>query len=220
MIEYIKAQKETDDAIINGVFDADELYRFSNSEIRWVENKTKLYPTRHIKKGEVYQIEFGKNFAPEMSYEHRGLVIGVKNKLLHVLPIYSYNPKKHLDVYHPNDFPNTKSDMYLLKKSEFTWLKHDSILKLNDLRTVSINRVLYQHKGGYIKPASKTYKIIESLVIKKYFAEFYHEFEEDKKTIEKIKEENKSLENKVKELEEKAKILEEKIDVLEKGQGI
>ena len=28
-----------------------------------------------------------------MSYEHRGLVIGAKQKLLYVLPIFSYDPE-------------------------------------------------------------------------------------------------------------------------------
>lgn len=63
-----------------------------------------------------------------MSYEHRGLVIGVKNKLLYVLPIYSYDSRKHTNVYHPVDFPSSKSDLYLLKNSEFSWINHDSIL--------------------------------------------------------------------------------------------
>ena len=49
--------------------------------------------------------EFGKNYKPEMSYEHRGLVIGVKQKLLYVLPIFSYDPAKHPDVYHLADNP-------------------------------------------------------------------------------------------------------------------
>lgn len=65
-----------------------------------------------------------------MSYEHRGLVIGVKNKLLYVLPIYSYDSRKHTNVYHPVDFPSSKSDLYLLKNSEFSWINHDSILNV------------------------------------------------------------------------------------------
>ena len=64
---------------------------------------------RRVKKGEIYQFEFGKNFVPEMSYEHRGLIIGVNKKLLYVLPIFSYDPKKHLDVYHRLENPESKS---------------------------------------------------------------------------------------------------------------
>ena len=194
MKDYLKAQKATNEAILNNLFSDDELQRFSKSDLRWADNRKKGYQKTKIKKGEVYQIEFGKNYAPEMSYEHRGLVIGVKDKLLHVLPIFSYNPVKHTDVYHPDDFPNSKSDLYLLKSGEFSWIKHDSVLKLNDIRTVSINRVLYQHQGK-IDTTTATYKNIETLVLRKYFAGFFYESEENKKTITTLTEEVKNLEN-------------------------
>lgn len=119
-----------------------------------------------------------------MSYEHRGLVIGVKQKLLYVLPIFSYDPAKHPDVYHPTDNPTSKSDMFLLKSSEFSFINHDSVLKLNDIRTVSINRILYQHKGT-ISLASDTYKQIEQLVLQKYFPNFCYDYNQlQQKTIE------------------------------------
>lgn len=110
-----------------------------------------------------------------MSYEHRGLVIGVKQKLLYVLPIFSYDPAKHPDVYHPTDNPDFKSDIFLLKSSEFPFINHDSVLKLNDIRTVSINRILYQ-QNDIISPSSDTYKQIEQLVLQKYFPSFYYDY--------------------------------------------
>lgn len=145
------------ESIIENVFSSDELHRFSKSDFRWAENRKKKLCQKPVKKGEIYQFEFGKNYIPEMSYEHRGLVIGVKQKLLYVLPIFSYNPLKHLDVYHPVDYPESHSDLFLLKSSEFSFISHDSLLKLNDIRTVSINRILYQ-QSGRIPPDSDTYK--------------------------------------------------------------
>lgn len=214
MIEYIKAQKEANEAIINNTFTLDELHRFSKSDFRWVSNKRENYQTRKVKKGEIYQFEFGKNYAPEMSYEHRGLVIGVKNKLLYVLPIYSYDSKKHTNVYHPVDFPSSKSDLYLLKNSEFSWINHDSILKLNDIRTVSINRIQYKHSEN-IDPTTDTYKNIESLVIKKYFAEFHHEFENNKQTIKTLKEEIDELRSDNQQLLEEIEKLKDKLETTE-----
>ena len=118
-----------------------------------------------------------------MSYEHRGLVIGVKQKLLYVLPIFSYDPAKHSDVYHPTSNPASKSDMFLLKANEFSFISHDSVLKLNDIRTVSINRILYQ-QNGMIAPASDTYMQIEQLVLQKYFSSFYYDYTQlQKKSI-------------------------------------
>ena len=182
MNEYLKAQNKTNEAILNSSFHSDELERFSKSDFRWADNRTKNIQFRTVKKGEIYQFEFGKNFIPEMSYEHRGLVIGVKKKLLYVLPIFSYNPHKHTDVYHPIDFPDSISDIFLLKNSDFSFISHDSVLKLNDIRTVSINRILYK-QDGQIHPDSNTYKQIETLVLKKYFPNFQYDYEQHLQTI-------------------------------------
>ena len=118
MKEYLKAQNRTNKTILENVYSSDELDRFSKSDYRWADNRDKPFRHKGVKKGEIYQFEFGKNYIPEMSYEHRGLVIGVKQKLLYVLPIFSYDPYKHPDVYHPIDHPNSKSDIFLLKKCE------------------------------------------------------------------------------------------------------
>lgn len=195
MNEYLKAQSKTNETIIGGAFHADELERFSKSDYRWADNRTKDFQHRTAKKGEIYQFEFGKNYIPEMSYEHRGIVIGVKQKMLYVLPIFSYNPHKHLDVYHPIDYPNSTSDMFLLKSSEFLFISHDSVLKLNDIRTVSVNRILYQHRGR-ISPSSDTYKQIEKLVIQKYFSSFYHDFEQNVRIITSLSEQLKEAKEK------------------------
>lgn len=159
MKEYLKAQNKTNETILENAYSPDELDRFSKSDYRWADNKTKPFRHKIAKKGEIYQFEFGKNYIPEMSYEHRGLVIGVKQKLLYVLPIFSYDPLKHPDVYHPINHSDSKSNMFLLKASEFSFIIHDSVLKLNDIRTVSVNRILYQ-QSGRIPPSSDTYKQI------------------------------------------------------------
>lgn len=166
------------------------LDRFSKSDYRWADNRTKPFRHKAAKKGEIYQFEFGKNYIPEMSYEHRGLVIGVKQKLLYVLPIFSYDHLKHPDVYHPIDCPDSKSDLFLLKASEFSFITHDSVLKLNDIRTASINRILYQ-QSGRIPPSSHTYKQIEKLVLQKYFPGFYHDFEQNLQTAASLNEQLK-----------------------------
>lgn len=190
MNEYPKAQNKANKAIISGIFSSDELDRFSKSDYRWVNNRTAPFRHRAVKKGEIYQFEFGKNFIPEISYEHRGLVLGVKQKLLYVLPIFSYDPHKYPDVYHPINYPNSKNDLYLLINSEFSFINHDSVLKLNDIRTVSVNRILYQ-QSGRIPPSSDTYKQIEKLVIQKYFPSFYHDFVQNNQDITSL---NKQLE--------------------------
>ncbi len=193
MKEYLKAQIKTNQIVNEGVFRDDELDRFSKSDYRWADNRKKGFQKRNIKKGEIYQIEFGKNYSPEMSYEHRGLIIGGKDKLFYVLPIFSYDSRKHTDVYHPTDFPDSKSDYFLLKATEYGFITHDSVLKLNDIRSVSINRILY-YQSGRIPISSDTFACIEKLAIQKTFPSFLHEYEG-------LKAENEHLKNRIFELE-------------------
>lgn len=119
----------------------------------------------------------------------------MKQKLLYVLPIFSYDPIKHSDIYHPIDHPDSKSDMFLFKNSEFSFITHDSVLKLNDIRTVSVNRILYQ-QSGRISPSSDTYKQIEKLVLQKYFPDFYHDYEQNLQATASLNEQlKKAIEN-------------------------
>lgn len=192
---------------------SDELDRFAKSDFRWADNRKKAIQCKSVKKGEIYQFEFGKNYIPEMSYEHRGLIIGVKQKLLYVLPIFSYDPHKHPDVYHPLDFPTSKSDMFLLKSREFSFISHDSVLKLNDIRTVSINRILYQ-QSGRIDPTSDTYKQIEVLTLRKYFPSVFYDFEQNNITIESLKDQLKTVTNEKSSLENENERLKAEINSL------
>ena len=214
MKEYLKAQSKTNEIIISNAVKPDELDRLSKSDFRWANNRKKSFQHRSVLKGEIYQFEFGKNYIPEMSYEHRGLVIGVKQKLLYVLPIFSYDPKKHTDAYHPVDFPVSKSDLFLLKSNDFSFISHDSVLKLNDIRTVSINRILYQ-QNGRIDPASATYKQIESLALIKYFPDFFYNYEQDKKSLESLNHQLATLADAKKKLEKENEKLKAEIENLQ-----
>lgn len=127
-----------------------------------------------------------------MSYEHRGLVIGVNKKLLYVLPICSKNPSNpdHVSAYHPSDNPII-SNFYLLKKSEFTFLKHDSVLKINDLRTISIARKKY--KQGNISCSSPTFIEIERKAFARIFPTYSFSYDEIENENYQLKEENDLL---------------------------
>lgn len=214
MKEYLKAQNKTNQMVLENTYSPDELDRFSKSDYRWADNRTKSFRHKTVKKGEIYQFEFGKNYIPEMSYEHRGLVIGVKQKLLYVLPIFSYDPLKHPDVYHPIDRPDSKSDMFLLKNSEFSFITHDSVLKLNDIRTASVNRILYQ-QNGRIPPSSDTYKQIENLVLQKYFPSFYHDYEQSLQAAASLNEQLKEAADHNNILEAENKQLKAKLETLQ-----
>jgi len=46
--EYLKAQNKTTDAVISNMFATDELDRFSKSDYRWADNRTKQYRHRTV----------------------------------------------------------------------------------------------------------------------------------------------------------------------------
>jgi hypothetical protein len=110
-----------------------------------------------------------------------------------------------MDVYHSIENPTSKSDLFLLKNSEFSFISHDSVLKLNDIRTVSINRILYQ-QNGIISPESNTYRLIEQLVLKKYFPSFCHEYEQLQQKVSFIEEQRAKA---IEEIDKLSKQLEE-----------
>lgn len=110
-------------------------------------------------------------------------------------------------------FPASASDMFLLKSSEFSFISHDSVLKPNDLRTVSINRILYRH-NGQISPISDTYKQIETLVLKKYFPRFQYDFEQLLQTISDLNQKVTALEEKENNLTEENQQLQAEIESL------
>ena len=200
MKKHLKAQNRIIELVLDGNISTNELERISKSELHWADNRKKPLGKRTVRNGEIFQFDFGKNYRPEMSYEHRGLVIGRNQKLLYVLPIYSYDPSKHTDVFHPEDNPFSKSNMFLLKTAEFTFILRDSVLKLNDIRTVSINRILYKHQGR-INPSSDTYKLIEALALQKIFPRFAYSYNQNTKLLEVAAKENKQLKDKVESLQ-------------------
>ena len=181
---------------------ANEAQRITLSDERLAKDRFVPRTAHKFKKGEVYQFEFGRNYFPEMSFEHRGLIIGIRGKLLYVLPICSYNrdEESHRNAYHPIENPDKKQDYYLLKSSEFSFIKHDSVLKLSDLRSISVNRKLYSHFGK-MDINGNCYKEIEHLVLQKYFQDFSFAFDKLQVNHAELQEELKAVNAQKEELE-------------------
>lgn len=190
MKKYIESISKLNDVTLSTP--VNEVDRYSESDIFWAKHKNGLASTKNIRKGDIYQFEFGKNYVPEMSYEHRGLVIGISKKLLYVLPIYSYKPASvKIPPLHITDNPNGNGDFYLLKRSEYSFLGHDSVVKLNDIRTVSVARIKYSHNVS-IPSSSDTYKFIESCAFRRYFPSVSYEYDKLKTDYENVVRKSKS----------------------------
>lgn len=121
-------------------YEEKNLNQINTAITKWTSSQKNI-TIPNYKKGDVYKIEFGLAYEPELAYEHRGIIIGKRNNLYYVLPITTYNHKKHKNVYHPTLFPNGNKDYYLLKGTEYPGLlDHDSVIKCYDLKTVSYKR--------------------------------------------------------------------------------
>ncbi|RHO18499.1 type II toxin-antitoxin system PemK/MazF family toxin [Amedibacterium intestinale] len=216
---YLDSINKTNE-VIKSLSGKEEIGRIAKSEQRWASSKQSKenFKRLKVKIGEIYQFDFGKNFIPEMSYEHRGLVIGVKDKLIYVLPIFSYKEKIHTDAFHPKTNPESISHFYLLKASEYPFIKHDSVIKLNDLRSVSINRIQYKHNGK-IEPSKDDFKLILNLSLQKHYPSFYHEYTQLLKKNKELEDENQQLLKKCENLENMIEIYKNKLENKENVPG-
>ncbi len=170
---FLKAISKTIDLVTSGRISDDEAARIGKSDYCWADGKVKKYYSRTISKGDIYQFDFGKNLDPEMSYEHRGLVLGKVGQLVYVLPIYSYVTSKKNNLY--DSVSNPKGTLYFLSAANHSFLKHDSVMKLNDIRTVSTKRILFHQNNGHIDINSDEYKEIELLTFSFYFPTLHYE---------------------------------------------
>ena len=173
--DYLKSISVTFDILSNKKLAPAEISRIGKADLTWA-NKKLLKPqnTKTIRKGDIIQFEFGKNLEPEMSYEHRGIIIGKSKQLLYVLPIFSYQEEKHKKyLYDKTD--RCGGSLYLMKGEDYKFLKHDSVLKIDDLRSLSTKRILYRYNNGHIDIQSEVFKEITILAFSRIFPEYHYE---------------------------------------------
>lgn len=117
--------------------------------------------------GDVCWIEFGNNFKPEMSYKHMGIIIRKFDKMYFVIPITTISLNNNLmaTAYHPLDNPTGNDSYYKLKASDFSFLQHDSVLKISEVKGVSVKRI----KSRCSSIEQTDLQLIEKRVLARYF---------------------------------------------------
>lgn len=133
----------------NKNFDKKNINQIITSINSW-RNSFKTPRISKYKVGDIHRIEFGLAYKPEMAFEHRAIIIGKKDSLYYVVPITSKNPTIHKNPYHPIHNIDGDTKYFLLKASEYNFLDHDSVIKCNNIKTVSYLRV--KTKVGHIDP--------------------------------------------------------------------
>lgn len=96
------------------------------------------------KKWDVCWIQWGNNLEPEMGYKHMGIIFKVDNKQVYAFPITTFNTSNHqiANAYHPIDNPLGNRMYYKIKSSDYNFLCHDSVIKLTELKAMSVKRVI------------------------------------------------------------------------------
>lgn len=137
-------------------------YKFYAKEIMSGFNYSSFYNV-----GDVCWVEFGNNLAPEMSYLHMAVIMKRYDKTYYVLPITTYDVRNSLMVnaYHPIDNQTGNNSYFLMKSIEYPFLMHDSVLKLAELKPISIKRI--KSRCGSV--SSNNFDIINNLVFCRLF---------------------------------------------------
>lgn len=137
-------------------------YNFYAKEIMSGFNYSSFYNI-----GDVCWVEFGNNLTPEMSYLHMAVIMKRYDKTYYVLPITTYDVRNTLMVnaYHPIDNPIGNNSYFSMKSIEYPFLTHDSVLKLAELRPISIKRI--KSRCGSVP--SNSFDIINNLVFCRLF---------------------------------------------------
>lgn len=124
---------------------SDERRRMADSYLNFAQKiRSSFVYGVNFKAGDICRVELGVNVAPEMSYQHMCVVLGKNGHLYYVVPITSLNRfnSYHTNAYHPIDNPTGRKNFILLKQSEFpSFLRHDSVVKCEDLKSVSEKRI-------------------------------------------------------------------------------
>lgn len=204
MNSYLTAITKTNSLITGGIVDIKETRKFATADTRWAKDRRNSAPSTSHHIGDVCQFDFGKNYKREMSYEHRGLIIGVMSKLYHVLPIFSYDPTKHELPCNAANNTTGNGNLYLLEAIKYPFIDHDSVLRLDMLCSLSPGRIVKTYSTG-LNPVSVEYKEILDRVCMKYFPTYNYELKQAKKQLDEIKtllgiETNDSLLEKIQEL--------------------
>ena len=143
---FIKAFSKISDYFVNHPsMNYDSATRMSNSFFTYANKLRESYVYgKKFNAGDICRVELGANIEPEMSYQHMCVVLGKKGHLYYVVPITTKNPTNsfHINAFHPTDNPNGRKNFILLKQIEFpTFLAHDSVVKCEDLKSVSEKRM-------------------------------------------------------------------------------
>lgn len=157
-----------------------EMARFTNSINHWVENRPANKKSRHCSEGTIIEVEFGLTYKTETPYRHSALVIKEYQNKVIVIP--STSKSDYWDnAFHPLSNPNGNKEYFRVTTTD--GFDHNCVLVMNDLKTISKNRIISTCGRMDILSENCIYKQIRKLLFNDIFAEEIKEYEDKISTL-------------------------------------
>ncbi|MGD9570029.1 MAG: type II toxin-antitoxin system PemK/MazF family toxin [Sedimentibacter sp.] len=180
-------------------FTESDLSLFTKSFQQYLNRRTFKTCRETVNVGDIFNVDFGINYEPEMSYNHPALILEVVGDLVLVVPT-STSPSKLSNAYHPKNNPSGCWYYYEVSKSD--GFAEKCTLILGNVCTISQGRLL-EKKGHLTEDINKNnslYKQVKHIILEKVFYREYNSLtnelcdltNQNKKLLEEIK----SLKNK------------------------
>ena len=141
----------------------------------------------NIQVGDIFNVDFGINYEPEMSYNHPGLILEEIGDLLLVVPS-STSPTKLSNAYHP--VKNKNGYWYYYEVDKNDGFAEKCVLILGNVCTISRGRLLEKkgHLTCDISDENSLYRQIRNIMMQHLFSKEYN------KLISKINDLEKQIE--------------------------
>lgn len=170
---------------------------FIESELALITKALQQYLNRRtfttcreiVQVGDIFNIDFGINYEPEMSFNHPGLVLEIVGDLVLVVPL-STSATKLSNAYHP--IKNKDGLWYYYEVDEKDGFAERCVLILGNVCTISQGRLLEKkgHLTCDINDDNSLYRDIRRIIFTHVFSYEYHklmnEIENLKETINSI----------------------------------
>lgn len=157
-----------------------EMARFTNSIDHWIKNRPANKKSRHCSEGTIIEAEFGLTYKTETPYRHSALVIKEYPNKVIVIP--STSKSDYWDhAFHPLSNPNGNKEYFRVTTTD--GFDHNCVLVMNDLKTISKNRII--STCGRMDTLSEDciYKQIRKLLLNDIFSEEVNEYEDRISTL-------------------------------------